>query len=530
MSLATDLGIKIIVYIDDLFAEAPTANLYSTTDALAQAAEAKFAGTETAGDLSSRHEYAASLADSFVGLLLEQAGTLAVVLLSPSEWDDCQGAVLDLAEKGESMVLVDLDLGRGDKKEGVKIVGRVATKAPQSPCMLVTQSPQVEKLAEDGQSPYDALPDVDPEVVLFPKSLVPTIAATDPATVLSTLVVSAAAGAAVRGAAKQLKKGVKHAAAKILGLSPTELIGFIAGTAQTEGHDYRLSAIIALQELARSYGTSATLASRPYLQLTDAGWQSTQVLKKAAQEDADSIAGALGLQHMIYYEGENSLNGRYAPITLGDIFTTADATFHILLAQPCDLALRSDGKRAIEKDNPLWSPTLAAVEPIKASRSPREFALDYWIHAKERGPWRVHFAKTARVPALVLDTAAFHAAGRCGWPVEDVAGLHEVGPIDTKRRYEYLCSQSVLPDLIGAENSRPLKISANHLWPNEHELARLGSGSIASSLSRVGRLHHEVAYQMLHSFANWLGRHPLSVNLAREVAPGPLPAVPAAIE
>ena len=55
----------------------------------------------------------------------------------------------------------------------------------------------------------------------------------------------------------------------------------------------------------------------------------------------------MALQRLERYELAEYLNSHYIPIELGDIFQKMgdSAKRYVLLAQPCDLMVRTDGKR-----------------------------------------------------------------------------------------------------------------------------------------------------------------------------------------
>ena len=73
-----------------------------------------------------------------------------------------------------------------------------------------------------------------------------------------------------------------------------------------------------------------------------------EVARAVRQESASQEA--LHIQRFEIYESGDELNNIHAPIELGDIFERdSNGKRYILLEQPCDLMVRSDGKRSYDK-------------------------------------------------------------------------------------------------------------------------------------------------------------------------------------
>lgn len=121
------------------------------------------------------------------------------------------------------------------------------------------------------------------------------------------------------------------------------------------------------------------------------------------------------------YESEQLINRYNDPLRNGDIFEIGEgggSKLWVLIAQPCDLMVRSDGKR-VREDNfkvavlaPLKSTPLGEEAPQKSALS---FSLDHYDHGGAQAS-RVLFAEGTPANLHVLDLAVFNKDGRCALP------------------------------------------------------------------------------------------------------------------
>ncbi|MBM7793051.1 hypothetical protein [Paenarthrobacter ilicis] len=101
------------------------------------------------------------------------------------------------------------------------------------------------------------------------------------------------------------------------------------------------------------------------------------------------------------------------PTDVGDIYEVSgrgnETTYYILLAQPCDLMVRTSGKRANSPD----SFTLARLVPEDSTTgdSERLISIGTMLSGDNRS-WAVNLAKRIYLPPQVLDSCVFDAEGR----------------------------------------------------------------------------------------------------------------------
>jgi hypothetical protein len=111
------------------------------------------------------------------------------------------------------------------------------------------------------------------------------------------------------------------------------------------------------------------------------------------------------------WESEELINRSYSPIACGDVFefdpgekdTAQIPRRFIVLAQPCDVSLRPDGKRAHDLA------FLAQLKKGKAERKPKVYPLPFKLDGEE---WHCSFRNVTVVRLSVLDLASFREDGR----------------------------------------------------------------------------------------------------------------------
>jgi hypothetical protein len=137
---------------------------------------------------------------------------------------------------------------------------------------------------------------------------------------------------------------------------------------------------------------------------------------KTSMLSEDVTKDAQRLQHDEIYETAERINLVNLPIASGDIFKDDGGHEYVLLAQPCDLMVRSDGvRRNLERDSrqtvPL-APILKVESKYKEHALPSDqYELPYY-ESKVR--WGVRFNEVFYLPLWLLDMAVFNAEGNCG--------------------------------------------------------------------------------------------------------------------
>lgn len=170
----------------------------------------------------------------------------------------------------------------------------------------------------------------------------------------------------------------------------------------------------------------------------------TQILKEATLQDFSTAAVGVKivadfarklpqtaqkriakLRQTELYEDDALVNGFHDPLRNGDVFEIGDgqaAKLWVLIAQPCDLMVRSNGERARE-DN-FKVAVLAPIRPILADAElPKpglSFRLDHFDN-EGIGSSYVDFAEATSANLRILDLAVLAKSGKCEiGPVEDL--------------------------------------------------------------------------------------------------------------
>ena len=130
----------------------------------------------------------------------------------------------------------------------------------------------------------------------------------------------------------------------------------------------------------------------------------------AALRDDSASHEALRIQRFEAYESGDELNRSHSPIELGDIFETeSNKKRYILLAQPCDLMVRPNGKRNYDAK---LGRTAALVELVdeKAGEAVSWEELPFYDNETGKSAF-AKFSKAHQVQLVVLDLCAIRADG-----------------------------------------------------------------------------------------------------------------------
>ena len=124
------------------------------------------------------------------------------------------------------------------------------------------------------------------------------------------------------------------------------------------------------------------------------------------------------IQKSELFEAAEYLNENHLPLELGDIFQKTGSTSkkrYILLAQPCDLMVRSDGKR---------QPEVAHVPVAEVVSTPDQspYAVEMECFGNSRNErWCVKLKQVHQVSAWLLDLCVFNNGGSATMIVGDEA-------------------------------------------------------------------------------------------------------------
>jgi hypothetical protein len=234
------------------------------------------------------------------------------------------------------------------------------------------------------------------------------------------------------------------------------------------------------------------------------------------------------------YEDGDVINRLHLPIECGDIFEDSVRTSKkwIVIAQPCDLMVRSDGRRG---EYPI---THVAMAPVERERQPRDvqegdFRLSYF-DSKGR-PYLVKLGRARYQRIWLLDFAVFREDGRAlltlgDDPIENMLtgwGARHSRLIERTREILQLCidNDSVLARAL---DSRPEKsdvaplaasvcdaIVSDHARPPFTATVDTDARSIDAGCRRIRRLSADYARALLARWGSHVARPVLPYDLTR---------------
>ena len=238
-------------------------------------------------------------------------------------------------------------------------------------------------------------------------------------------------------------------------------------------------------------------------------------LSAVPEEIASALRGdsasheALRIQRFEAYESGDELNRSHAPIELGDIFETEEnKKRYILLAQPCDLMVRSNGKRSYDAK---LGRTAALVELVDemAGEAMNWEELPFYDNETGKSAF-ASFAKAHQVQLAILDICAIRADGSAIIQVNAPSPELLISP--WKARYKEL--KRVFKTALG----RWERLGKRHV-DNELKLlalprfsttvrvdAAVQGETVQYSLKRVMRLRQPRSGALLTSFAQYQAR------------------------
>ncbi|MBN1316409.1 MAG: hypothetical protein JXA42_13120 [Anaerolineales bacterium] len=230
------------------------------------------------------------------------------------------------------------------------------------------------------------------------------------------------------------------------------------------------------------------------------------------------------IRHAELFDTAELLNLAHQPLDLGDIFQVGVGKNYILLAQPCDLMIRSKpsmGKRSI------GIATLVQIQMYPATtRDPKEIS-SFWLDYFEERPGEkafVKFRKSFQISLDVLDLAVFNDDGQCritlsDTEVERFSTLH----LPWRKRFEvlrrhYQGTHEEYQRLPYKQASSYQKKALKHLLlcsDKNIELVYDANGTFEFNVRRVGRYRAPLSIQLLSAYFSFLSRNPQIHDFAR---------------
>jgi len=435
-----------------------------------------------------------------------------LVSLSPAEWDAQKDQLLRDSKKERTLFLFDRDLSGagGDRDGGIRIIASLLAGEETETllCGLLTHTvtPETQPDEWEALSKAHAIP--RDRFVVIPKLHL----SQSPIVFAQTLKFAALSPdfAELKLKTKEIISAATATASDMVEkVSIYDLEHIVFRVPADEGlwepdMLFRLHAMFHRHEsrrLAHDGGALETIAAR----LRTVSEIPTE------SERLPTPSSAWALQRKELYDSDDHINKNHLPLELGDIFArvgTESIKRYLLLAQSCDLMVRSDGKRHPELRR------IPLVEIAPADKSPHCSEEMPYFDALPGRRWYVKFKLVHFVRGCLLDLCVFNQDG--------AANLILGGPAPSGIRPAWNKRYAVLSRYWNRLVKRAEKVDQVVGDPNiAKELYGAmfaddlfkgvlggvdGARSVAYDCKRVGRLSRARAIGLLMSYTATLGR------------------------
>ena len=442
-----------------------------------------------------------------------------LLTLTPSQWDSSRAGILLENSKQPTLFLFDQDLskGGGDREGGIKIIASLLAGDSGGTliCGLLTHTATPENQLEKWDELSHAYGVDRDRFIVIPKQWL----SKDPLVFAQMLKLVTLAPDFT--AMKEKVRGITAeaattAASKVEKITIYDLDHIVFRVSAEEGlwepdmlfRLHELFQRIEARHLAHAGGEIENLAKRMR--------SVSQIPTKTTFVPASST---WELQRQELYEPAEYINQNHLPIEVGDIFArTVDGgkKQYILLSQPCDLMVRSDGKRHPEIEFFALAEIVSSkTQPCYAEELPyfgKSGDDPYFVKVK-----RVHHVRSRVLDLCVFDQdggAAMSTSGSCP---DNVRPAWKARHTIIKRVCDKLLERLCL--LFPAETDPPLVTSTkaairialeNGLLQGEPFKGTVetidGRQTITYNCQRVGRLSRDRAYGLLMAYTSCLSR------------------------
>lgn len=374
---------------------------------------------------------------SFLRPLLPPDDVVEFVAYTPDEWQESRRAVIEEAKNLPTLVLLDRQMGNSNDA-GIRLAETIFDEDHDGKVFvgLLTRTIakgdehfQWKKLSEDNAK-------LKPErfVVMSKDNLGP-----DPEAFAQPikLVLMAIPAEKLREEMRAtIALGIDHAFSRMLELSPQEFEKMIFGVSMKEGVWEPESLLRVFQILMRQEVRKVMYESRDMRANANVIRELCAVTPPAPPETAAAIVVA---QAERYDQGDH-LNPIYLPVESGDVFETASGSHWVLVEQPCDFMVRSDGTRAPE----MFDAYLLPIKDSPPSAQDAGYKLDFY-YEDGRPAW-AHLNRACSVPVEALDLVAANANGRSSYTMnmEAPAGMWPAWALRFNKVAERLNGTSVV--------------------------------------------------------------------------------------
>jgi hypothetical protein len=217
------------------------------------------------------------------------------------------------------------------------------------------------------------------------------------------------------------------------------------------------------------------------------------------------------------------------PLDVGDMFLNVEKlTTYILLGQPCDLIVRSNGERAGKR---VSDRQLAPLVPLRRITND-EFngkPVNHWkthaaiqyYYSDSNDIAEIRFAEAEWVETSVLDLAVLNPDGLCRLDLNQLPLIPDKCTLGWKIRFESLATQfseercrlDRIQKHIGRIKNRETK---DLIWQTSIAPRSYAKGVFNFGLQRIGRYRQPEAERLLKAYTQYLSRDANDLDFAKD--------------
>jgi hypothetical protein len=317
------------------------------------------------------------------------------------------------------------------------------------------------------------------------------------------------------------EEALKDALERFSSLDPIDFEHMVVNSSETEG-------VSELETLIRLYGIIQKDQVKSQI-LQQARVGEFSVAARSAKDIAD-IGRSLSatsqerlhnLRREELYESDQLVNSYNDPLRNGDLFEIGEGDglkLWVLIAQPCDLMVRSDGNR-VREDNFK----VAVLAPLRKrplgeraeARDGLNFSLEHYDHGGAQSAI-VLFADATPANLQVLDLAVFNRDGRCQLSDAPDPALSlpsrswQNRDVELRKQFRKVTQQ--IEDARKAHNDTVAALLATAITPRaapRKAFAKYGAyegGGYSYPIRRCGRIRDPLAASLLTAYSRFLAR------------------------
>ena len=252
---------------------------------------------------------------------------------------------------------------------------------------------------------------------------------------------------------------------------------------------------------------------------------------KTGGVSADVKKIARELQREEVYDDDADLNTSHLPLEFGEIFQTDNGEQYVLVAQPCDLMVRKEGRRKSDARDARQMVALVSVGRAESDegRQFNEYEFELLHYGEDvANVWFAQVNHAVYVPVWVLDLAVLNTDGACSIGRDQQAPPRLTLPWRKRLRIlkeratrvvklaDSACAppganrEELLQSLLRLPLRTPFSVKIEPPERQQGEPWRLCVG-----LRRVARLRERYAASLLTHYASYLSRLGLPHDLTR---------------